>query len=86
MEADAFLAFLWNGDLPGVNYDPDNMMDGFLDGFVLERVSITTTPLFMLLTLFPDHETHIHRPFYCVWCAIMRNTSIQCHFACHDYC
>ncbi|KAG1745043.1 uncharacterized protein EDB91DRAFT_1080557 [Suillus paluster] len=37
MEADAFLAFLWNGDLPGGNYDPDNMMDGFLDGFVLER-------------------------------------------------
>ncbi|KAG1789935.1 uncharacterized protein HD556DRAFT_1446512 [Suillus plorans] len=37
MEADAFPAFLWNGDLPGGNYDPDNMMDGFLDGFVLKR-------------------------------------------------
>ncbi|KAG1789599.1 uncharacterized protein HD556DRAFT_1446826 [Suillus plorans] len=37
MEADTLPAFLWNGDLPGVNYDPDNMMDGFLDGFVLER-------------------------------------------------
>ncbi|KAG1725157.1 uncharacterized protein EDB91DRAFT_1087218 [Suillus paluster] len=37
MEADTLPAFLWNGDLPGGNYDPDNMMDGFLDGFVLER-------------------------------------------------
>ncbi|KAG2115642.1 hypothetical protein BD769DRAFT_1391142 [Suillus cothurnatus] len=37
MKADAFPAFLWNGDLPGVNYDPDNMMDGFLDGFILKH-------------------------------------------------
>jgi hypothetical protein len=76
MEADALLAFLWNDNLPGVNYDLDNMMDGFLDGFILERVGIAIFPFFMLLTLFLDYETHIHRPFYCIWCAIVRDTSI----------
>jgi hypothetical protein len=51
MEADALPAFLWNSDLPGVNYDPDNMMDGFLDGFILEHVGIAIFPFFMLLII-----------------------------------
>ncbi|KAG2116899.1 hypothetical protein BD769DRAFT_1313100, partial [Suillus cothurnatus] len=37
LTADAFPAFLWKGDPPGADYDPDNMMDGFLEGFTLER-------------------------------------------------
>ncbi|KAG1735071.1 uncharacterized protein EDB91DRAFT_1250597 [Suillus paluster] len=34
--ADAFLAFLWKGDLPGADYDLNDMMDSFLEGFTLE--------------------------------------------------
>jgi hypothetical protein len=40
MTADACLAFLWKGDPPGVDYDPNNMVDGFLEGFTLEHVGI----------------------------------------------
>ncbi|KAG1759755.1 hypothetical protein EDD22DRAFT_955587 [Suillus occidentalis] len=37
LTADAFPAFLWKGDPPGSDYNPDDMMDGFLEGFILER-------------------------------------------------
>jgi uncharacterized protein YehS (DUF1456 family) len=40
MTADACPAFLWKGDPPGIDCDPNNMMDGFLEGFTLERVGI----------------------------------------------
>ncbi|KAJ8590183.1 hypothetical protein M405DRAFT_816688 [Rhizopogon salebrosus TDB-379] len=43
MTADACLAFLWKGDPPGVDYDPNNMVDGFLEGFTLEHVGIWPT-------------------------------------------
>jgi hypothetical protein len=59
LTADAFPAFLWKGDPPGADYDPDNMMDGFLEGFTLERVSTTTYRSFIHISLCFQTMQHI---------------------------
>lgn len=60
LTADAFPAFLWKGDPPGADYDPENMMDGFLEGFTLERVSTTTTyRSFVRISLYFQTMRHI---------------------------
>ncbi|KAJ8588357.1 hypothetical protein M405DRAFT_934148 [Rhizopogon salebrosus TDB-379] len=85
MTADACPAFLWKGDPPGANYDPDDMMFGFLEGYTLERVGIVITPLFMLLTVFSGNAAHFHRPANRLWWAIAWNPTLQCRVAPYDY-
>ncbi|KAG1747593.1 hypothetical protein EDB19DRAFT_1630606 [Suillus lakei] len=36
----ALPTFLWAGDLPGEDYNDDNMFEGMFDGYLLERVGI----------------------------------------------
>jgi hypothetical protein len=52
MMAGACLAFLWKGDPPDVDYDPNNMVDGFLEGFTRTCGYLVITPSLMLLTVF----------------------------------
>jgi hypothetical protein len=33
------LAFLYDGDIPGEKFNPNNVAHGFLRGFLVERVS-----------------------------------------------
>ncbi|KAG1733553.1 hypothetical protein EDB19DRAFT_1911541 [Suillus lakei] len=46
LTASALPAFLWAGDLPGEDYDDDNMFEGMFDGYLLERTMrhIFTSP------------------------------------------
>ncbi|KAG1763822.1 hypothetical protein EV702DRAFT_1051618 [Suillus placidus] len=46
MTASALPAFLWAGDLPGKDYDDDNMFEGMFEGHLLERTMrhIFTSP------------------------------------------
>jgi hypothetical protein len=85
MTADAFPAFLWKGDPPGVNYDPDDMAFDFLEGYTLERVGTVITPLFMLLTVFSGNAAHFHWPINRLWWAITRNPTMQCCVAPCDH-
>jgi hypothetical protein len=85
MTADACPAFLWKGDAPGANYDPDDMMFGFLEGYTLERIGIVITPLFMLLTVFAGNASHFHWPINRLWWAIVWNPTMQCRVAPGDY-
>ncbi|KAG1720614.1 hypothetical protein EDB19DRAFT_1917834 [Suillus lakei] len=43
LTASALPTFLWAGDLPGEDYDDDNMFEGMFDGYLLER-HIFTSP------------------------------------------
>ncbi|KAG1904173.1 uncharacterized protein F5891DRAFT_1184355 [Suillus fuscotomentosus] len=47
MTASALPAFLWAGDLPGKDYDDNNMFEGMFEGHLLERMMrhIFTSPL-----------------------------------------
>ena len=38
MDADALPAFLWEGDPPGRNYNPEDMTDGIFKGYLPVRV------------------------------------------------
>ncbi|KAG0693331.1 hypothetical protein DFH29DRAFT_1039774 [Suillus ampliporus] len=46
LTASALPAFLWAGDLPGEDYDDDNMFEGMFDGYLLEQTMrhIFTSP------------------------------------------
>ncbi|KAG1789476.1 hypothetical protein EV424DRAFT_1338641, partial [Suillus variegatus] len=46
MTASALPAFLWAGDLPGKDYDDNNMFEGMFEGHLLERTMrhIFTSP------------------------------------------
>jgi hypothetical protein len=85
MTADACPAFFWKGDPPGANYDPDDMMFGFLEGYTLERVGIVIAPLFMPLTVFSGNAAHFHRLANLLWWAIAWNPTMQCRVAPYDY-
>ena len=41
MDADTLLTFLWEGDIAGCNYDPENMTKGLFKGYLLLCVHLS---------------------------------------------
>ncbi|KAG1760894.1 hypothetical protein EDD22DRAFT_780536 [Suillus occidentalis] len=66
MTASALPAFLWPGDLPGKDYDDNNMFEGMFEGHLLERVCVFSS--LSLDTDVPlDYAPHLYKSLKCIW-------------------
>lgn len=58
-------AFLYEGDVPGKDFDPENVARGFLRGFLLEHVSDQNLHNDTVVTIVStDFEAYIHIPLF----------------------
>jgi hypothetical protein len=62
-------AFLYEGDIPEKDFDPENVTCGFLRGFLLERVGDQNSRNDVAMTIvFTDFEAYIHIPLFSIVC------------------
>jgi hypothetical protein len=59
LTANDFPAFLWSGNPPGCDYDDDAMMDGLLQGYLIEHVSFSFNIIINITLLFVKVMQHI---------------------------
>jgi hypothetical protein len=63
-------AYLYPGDKPGQDFDPDDIIEGLFRGYLLERVSNSFLDYTCILLIYSGNQAYFYFSFLCTndWC------------------